>query len=76
MIAHFGEATGFTARPLPDQATQQLADLVARRRQIVVEGGSWGGLVAIILSEPQLGRPSNEVGRPRPAQSDGNPSSW
>ena len=35
VIAHFGEATGVTARPLPDQATQQLADLVARRRQIV-----------------------------------------
>jgi transposase len=35
VIAHFGEATGVTPRPLPDQATQQLADLVARRRQIV-----------------------------------------
>ena len=35
MIAHFGEATGVTPRPLRDQATQQLADLVARRRQIV-----------------------------------------
>jgi transposase len=35
VIAHFGEATGLTPRPLPDEATQQLADLVARRRQIV-----------------------------------------
>jgi len=35
VIAHFGEATGVTPRPLCDQATQQLADLVARRRQIV-----------------------------------------
>jgi transposase len=35
VIAHFGAATGITPRPLPDQATQQLADLVARRRQIV-----------------------------------------
>src|SRR5262252_3530359 len=35
VIAHFGEATGITPRPLADQATQQLADLVARRRQIV-----------------------------------------
>jgi len=35
VIAHFGEATGVAPRPLPDAATQQLADLVARRRQIV-----------------------------------------
>ena len=35
MIAHFGEATGIVSRPLPDQATQQLADLVTRRRQII-----------------------------------------
>ena len=40
MIAHFGEATGVTPRPLPDQDTQQLADLVARRRQIVEMIGS------------------------------------
>ena len=40
VIAHFGEATGITPRPLPDQATQQLADLVARRRQIVDMIGS------------------------------------
>jgi transposase len=42
VIAHFGEATGITARPLPDQATQQLADLVARRRQIVDMIGAEG----------------------------------
>ena len=35
MIAHFAEATGPEARPLPDEATQLLADLVARRRQII-----------------------------------------
>jgi transposase len=35
VIAHFVEATGIVTRPLPDQATQQLADLVARRRQII-----------------------------------------
>jgi hypothetical protein len=35
VIAHFGEAGGVTPRPLRDQATQQLADLVARRYQIV-----------------------------------------
>jgi transposase len=40
VIAHFGEAAGVTARPLPDEATQQLADLVARRRQIVEMIGS------------------------------------
>jgi len=40
VIAHFGEATGVVPRPLPDQATQQLADLVARRRQIVEMIGS------------------------------------
>jgi transposase len=40
VIAHFGEATGITPRPLPDDATQQLAELVARRRQIVEMIGS------------------------------------
>jgi transposase len=40
VIAHFGEATGIVPRPMPDQATQQLADLVARRRQIVDMIGS------------------------------------
>src|SRR5262249_13140749 len=30
-----GEATGVVPRPLPDQATQQLADLVARCPQII-----------------------------------------
>jgi transposase len=42
VIAHFGEATGVAPRPLPDQATQQLADLVARRRQIVDMIGAEG----------------------------------
>lgn len=35
VIAHFAEATGLVPRPLPDEATQMLADLVTRRRQIV-----------------------------------------
>jgi transposase len=40
VIAHFGEATGIVPKPMPDQATQQLADLVARRRRIVDMIGS------------------------------------
>ena len=35
VIAHFVEATKPTPRPLPDGTTRLLADLVARRRQIV-----------------------------------------
>jgi len=35
VIAHFAEATAPEPRPLPDDATQLLADLVTRRRQIV-----------------------------------------
>jgi transposase len=35
VIAHFAEATRPQVRPLPDQATRLLADLIARRRQIV-----------------------------------------
>jgi transposase len=35
VIAHFAEATRPPVRPLPDEATRLLADLVARRRQIV-----------------------------------------
>jgi transposase len=35
IIAHFAEATQPQVRPLPDEATRLLADLVARRRQIV-----------------------------------------
>jgi transposase len=35
VIAHFAAATEPEVRPLPDAATQQLADLVARRRQII-----------------------------------------
>lgn len=35
VIAHFAEATKPQPRPLPDEATQLLADLVGRRRQIV-----------------------------------------
>lgn len=34
VIAHFGAATGIAPRTLPDAATRNLADLVARRRQI------------------------------------------
>jgi transposase len=35
IIAHFVEATKPEIRPLPDEETRMLADLVARRRQIV-----------------------------------------
>ena len=35
VIAHFAAATRPQVRPLPDAATQVLADLVARRRQII-----------------------------------------
>jgi transposase len=35
VIAHFAEATRPQVRPLPDEATRLLADLVARRRQII-----------------------------------------
>jgi transposase len=35
VIAHFAEATGLEPRSLPDAATRLLADLVARRRQII-----------------------------------------
>lgn len=35
VIAHFVEATRPELRPLPDEATRLLSDLVARRRQIV-----------------------------------------
>ena len=35
VIAHFAEAIRPEPRPLPDQATRLLADLVARRRQII-----------------------------------------
>ena len=35
VIAHFAEATRPAPRPLPDEATRFLADLIARRRQII-----------------------------------------
>ena len=35
VIAHFAEATKPQVRPLPDEATRVLADLVTRRRQII-----------------------------------------
>lgn len=35
VIAHFGEAIRPALRPLPDEATRMLSELVARRRQIV-----------------------------------------
>lgn len=40
VIAHFAEATKPTVRPLPDEATRLLADLVTRRRQIVAMIGA------------------------------------
>jgi transposase len=35
VIAHFAEATNLEPRPLPDEQTRLLADLVGRRRQII-----------------------------------------
>ena len=35
VLAHFGEAVRPTPRPLPDEAAQELAALVERRRQVV-----------------------------------------
>lgn len=35
VIAHFAAATGVRPRAMPDKATQQLGDLVARRRQVI-----------------------------------------
>src|SRR3974390_3826374 len=35
VIAHFAEATSLEPRPLPDEQTRLLGDLVGRRRQIV-----------------------------------------
>src|SRR5262249_3154933 len=35
VVAHFAEATNLEPRPLPDEQTRLLADLVGRRRQIV-----------------------------------------
>jgi transposase len=40
VIAHFAEATAPEPRPLPDEATRLLADLVARRRQIIAMMGA------------------------------------
>ncbi len=40
VIAHFVEATAPAIRPLPDEETRILADLVARRRQIVAMIGA------------------------------------
>jgi transposase len=40
VIAHFAEAIAPEPRPLPDEATRLLADLVARRRQIIAMMGA------------------------------------
>lgn len=40
VIAHFAEATAPRPRPLPDEATRLLADLVTRRRQIIAMIGA------------------------------------
>lgn len=40
VIAHFVEATSPVIRPLPDEETRLLADLVARRRQIIAMIGA------------------------------------
>lgn len=40
VIARFVEATRPAVRPLPDEATRQLAELVSRRRQIIAMAGA------------------------------------
>jgi transposase len=40
VVAHFAEATNLEPRPLPDEQTRFLADLVGRRRQIVAMIGA------------------------------------
>jgi transposase len=50
VIAHFAVATGVKPRPLPDEQTQLLAELVARRRQITA---------MIIAEEARLKRAAN-----------------
>jgi transposase len=40
VIAHFGEAVGLQPRTLPDEASRLLADLIARRRQIIAMIGA------------------------------------
>jgi transposase len=40
VIAHFAEATNLEPRPLPDEQTRLLADLVGRRRQIIAMIGA------------------------------------
>ena len=40
VIARFAEATQVKPRPLPDEATRQLGDLVTRRRQIIAMIGA------------------------------------
>lgn len=40
VIARFVEATRPAVRPLPDEATRQLAELVGRRRQIIAMAGA------------------------------------
>lgn len=40
IIARFAESTPVVPRPLPDEATRLLADLVTRRRQIIVMMGA------------------------------------
>jgi transposase len=52
VIAHFAEATRPEVRPLPDEATQMLADLLARRRQIIEM------IVAERQREKRMTRPS------------------
>lgn len=51
VIAHFIKATAPAIRPLPDEETRLLADLVARRRQIIA---------MIVAERLRLGRAANK----------------
>ena len=55
VIAHFVEATKAQPRPLPDETTRLLADLVTRRRQIVDMMAAEGQRDRRLVSVPSAG---------------------
>jgi transposase len=57
VVAHFAEATDLEPRPLPDEQTRFLADLVGRRRQIVAMIGAERQRQAHQSSGKRAGKP-------------------
>jgi len=63
VIAHFAEATKPQLRQLPDEMTRRLADLVARRRQIVemiaaeVSAHAASATIAFLAASPGCAKP-------------------